>query len=342
MLEKLSIKNFQIHSSFDLEFDKRITCIVGASDVGKSAVLRALKWVLSNSPSGDSFVKDGSSSCQVELEVDGKVVSRHRTPSLNRYLYGTREEFLEYKAFGSDVPEPIANFLNVGPTNFQSQHDPPFWLSDTAGQVSRNLNAVVNLDIIDRALSAAAKAVTKARTALELADERCAKARDRKMSLAWVKKAKAHLGLVSALHADAAEKGARVASLRRLAEEGVRNGKAVDGLRGQARALRRVVKAGRVALALDREVVGLGMLVEKAGRLRSVKAPNTSRLSFAADTYNRAGNERIYMEKMYRELGERTDEAWRMSDEAEVANEDLEEQMGGLCPLCGSEMGDLK
>lgn len=44
---KLRIQNFQAHKDTTIEFD-RITTIVGPSDTGKSAVLRAFKWVEKN------------------------------------------------------------------------------------------------------------------------------------------------------------------------------------------------------------------------------------------------------------------------------------------------------
>jgi AAA15 family ATPase/GTPase len=40
-MKKLRIKNFQIHKDLEIEFGP-ITTIVGPSDIGKSAVLRAL------------------------------------------------------------------------------------------------------------------------------------------------------------------------------------------------------------------------------------------------------------------------------------------------------------
>lgn len=55
---KLRIQNFQAHKDTTIEFDC-ITTIVGPSDIGKSAVLRALKWVAKNEPKGTSFVRDG-------------------------------------------------------------------------------------------------------------------------------------------------------------------------------------------------------------------------------------------------------------------------------------------
>ena len=43
-IESLSLHNFQCHEHLDIAFDPQLTTIVGPSDVGKTAILRALKW----------------------------------------------------------------------------------------------------------------------------------------------------------------------------------------------------------------------------------------------------------------------------------------------------------
>lgn len=168
MLEKIEIKNFQSHKKTTLEFTGGVTSITGPSDVGKSAIIRALSWVLTNYPQGTDFIRNGARAAEVTLHIDGHVITRRRSKSENTYiLNGT-----ELKAFGQGVPDPIAEIVNVGDDNFQSQHDAPFWFSDTPGQVSRKLNAVVDLGVIDDSLAEINRKRTQARTRAEvLVDE---------------------------------------------------------------------------------------------------------------------------------------------------------------------------
>ena len=56
---------------------------------------------------------------------------------------------IEYKAIKTDVPEDIDKIFNINSNNIQQQFDNIFWFSETAGEVGRNLNSIVNLDIID-------------------------------------------------------------------------------------------------------------------------------------------------------------------------------------------------
>ena len=55
MLIQLVIENFQSHEKTALEFCSGINTIVGSSNSGKSAILRALYWVVYNKPGGFGF-----------------------------------------------------------------------------------------------------------------------------------------------------------------------------------------------------------------------------------------------------------------------------------------------
>ena len=185
MLEKILIQNFQCHSKLKIEFDPAITVITGSSDIGKSAILRALRWVCQNYPQGDQFVKDGTNGTTVKLIVDGREIKRKRGKGQNTYLLDKKV----YKAFGSDVPDSIKNVLNLNDVNFASQHDSAFWFSLSAGEVSRQLNSIVDLGIIDSSLSAIGKKVRHTQQTIQICKERLSKAKERKEKVDWITKA---------------------------------------------------------------------------------------------------------------------------------------------------------
>lgn len=149
MIESLSLQNFQAHRRLRVEFGPGINTIVGRSDVGKSAIIRALRWAATNQPGGDQFVTTGTKGTTVTLHVDGHVIKRKRGGSVNSYHLDGEE----YKSFGRGVPGPVVTVLNMGGVCWQGQHDAPFWFSETGGEVARKLNSVVNLAIIDTTLA---------------------------------------------------------------------------------------------------------------------------------------------------------------------------------------------
>ena len=149
MLKKLVLRNFQKHRKLVIEFDPHVTTIVGPSDAGKSTIIRALRWVSLNKPQGTKFTTWGEESVKVTLQTAQENISRARGPSSNTY----RLESAVFKAFGDTVPSGITTTLRITPTNFQRQHDLPYWFSLSAGQVGKELNQIVNLEVIDKTLA---------------------------------------------------------------------------------------------------------------------------------------------------------------------------------------------
>ena len=164
MLKSLNVQNFQSHKSSTLNFAPGVNAIIGASDSGKTAILRALSWIATNRPSGDAFRSSwgGVTECRVDL-TDGNWIARTKDKDGNQYELNAEV----MKAMGMTVPEPITKALNLNAVNIQSQMDAPFLLSSSAGEVAQTLNEVVGLEDIDRALTAANRMVRAANSDME-------------------------------------------------------------------------------------------------------------------------------------------------------------------------------
>jgi exonuclease SbcC len=52
MITQLNITNFQSHVKSVLKLSPGINVICGPSDSGKSAIIRGLRWVIENQPTG--------------------------------------------------------------------------------------------------------------------------------------------------------------------------------------------------------------------------------------------------------------------------------------------------
>lgn len=248
MLERIRIQNFQAHDKLAINLDPGITTIVGPSDVGKSAVIRALRWVLTNQPQGTAFIRHGSKGCTVAVDLDGRNIIRRRGGSLNSYELDGQE----LKAFGTGVPDLVARLVNMGPNNWQGQHDAPFWFSESAPQVSRELNAVVDLGVIDDSLKAIAKTVTNAKARADAATELLSAAVDDRKATAWAKAADSQLQAVEALAAAADDAETARDHLRGLLDTAKTTHETAETATRRAEAAQQVVDAGQVAKdALD-------------------------------------------------------------------------------------------
>jgi len=148
MINSLHIINVQSHKNTFLEFHQGVNVIVGTTDSGKSAILRALRKLAFNKPSGTSLKSWWGRDSRIILNDDAFTIKRNIGTN-NSYVLNDSEDHLTFKAIGTTVPDEVANALNMTEINLQSQMDSPFLLSKTAGEVASHFNKVAGLDKID-------------------------------------------------------------------------------------------------------------------------------------------------------------------------------------------------
>lgn len=164
-IKSIIIKNFQSHNKTILNLDEGVNVIVGPSDVGKTAILRALGWVFFNEPSGDSFIRMGEKEASVEIKFDdGYSVKRIRNKSFNGYHinHPDYEEIKKLSGFGSGVPDDVIEITGVkkfqitddlnSSITYQTQLEGAFLLSQSKDKKAKAIGAISNVNVIDRAL----------------------------------------------------------------------------------------------------------------------------------------------------------------------------------------------
>ncbi len=147
MIKSIRIQNFQSHKDSILDFEPGVNIIIGRSDSGKSAILRAINLLTTNRPSGDSYRSNWGGVTKIEMDTDDAYVARIRSDTNNEYILGDSH----FKAIKTDVPQEILDALNMSEINVQRQLDSPFLLSETSGEVAKHFNKIARLDKIDTA-----------------------------------------------------------------------------------------------------------------------------------------------------------------------------------------------
>lgn len=161
-ISKVIIENFQSHANTTVDF-KDFNGIVGPSDNGKTAIIRAMIWALYNTPSGDSFIKKGENKCQVTILFDdGSSLVKTRTPKTHSYdLYSPGSEPIHLEAFGTGPVDDVVLFHRMGFVDFlgekQSlnvckQLDSPFFLGESPVTKAIIIGKLGNTEVIDKAI----------------------------------------------------------------------------------------------------------------------------------------------------------------------------------------------
>jgi exonuclease SbcC len=166
LFKELSIRNFQSHKDTKIEFENGVNVLVGSSDQGKSAILRAIIWAWSNRPLGTDdivshWARDDKNKIKDAMAVlictDTGVVTRRRTADENEYYLtvGSKDNIKtkKFEAVNKEVPEDVIKFFRLTDVNIQQQHDAPFLLSASSSDVAKYFNKIVRLDVIDTVLS---------------------------------------------------------------------------------------------------------------------------------------------------------------------------------------------
>jgi exonuclease SbcC len=196
MISNILINNYQSHKKSVLELSPGVNIISGESDNGKTAVLRALNWCLFNKPSkGDPSWNSDCSFVTVVFADNHKIM---RCRDKENY-YSIKDLSAPLKAIGQAVPTEVAQIVNITDINIHRQLDPPFLISNTAGEVAKTLNRVVNLDIIDNVLAHANKRIKDEKTQLCFAETSKKKYEEELTDLDWIDGAEEELKKIEEL-----------------------------------------------------------------------------------------------------------------------------------------------
>lgn len=139
VIKKIRIINFQAHRKLDLDLIEFVA-ITGISSSGKTAIMRALEWLLYGAWDS-TYPNDTNLETSVIVQLsNGTIIGRFRKGDKNRAVIRLPgEKAVPYEDFGAVIPG-IYDIINVREIqagtrsvnlNFSRQEDPVFMVSDT-------------------------------------------------------------------------------------------------------------------------------------------------------------------------------------------------------------------
>lgn len=151
MISRILVKNYQSLQNLELKLGK-FTVIVGESDSGKSALIRALTGWATNQ-AGSDFTTHGKSSTSVLVEMDSGDVVGWVKPK-NSYVVNGKE----YAKAGRECPaevKAVTGFIDVvfdedysDLLNIAGQFDPPFLVTLSGTKVAKVIGKVSGIEFL--------------------------------------------------------------------------------------------------------------------------------------------------------------------------------------------------
>jgi len=160
MIKSIRLENFMSHKNSHILLGKRLNVIIGKNDVGKSAILHAIRWFLINEPRGTDFITIGERVTRVSIEVEDAVLVKQRTAAGTQFMIESFGEVID-TYHKSEIPEEFLDILEINVVtkfgnfsaelNFIFQHDSYFMISDSGSSGAQVLGKIAGTDPIDYA-----------------------------------------------------------------------------------------------------------------------------------------------------------------------------------------------
>ena len=350
MIKSLKIQNFQSHKDTELEFEPGVNVIIGQSDSGKTAILRALQWLIWNRPLGDAFRSDWGGDTHVTLETDDCRVVRFKGKGGDHYLLdpkGHEKKAIEFKAFGTEPPEEILQALNLSDINVQNQMDSSFLLSNNSGEVARHFNKIAKIDQIDTSLKAVESWVRSLTQDKKAGEKEIARLEIDLADFKYLDKMEAEVEVLEQLQSKASQAGTAIASLSKLLE-GVEQVDAeiaeFTGLLAAEDSVNEILEdreARREKIMQHKTLKELGLAITEVQReIEEIHdlVDDEQAVNSVLDLYNKVGSKVELKTGLYKII----QDVLKVDEKMEMKLEDLEtleiqwhENMPETCPLCG-------
>lgn len=152
--------DFQAHHHTKLSFVDGSNGLVGSSEAGKSSILRAIQWCLTNHFSGTQFIRIGSNRTIVRVTLsNGYMIERQRGRAATNNFYRLYQGGVmvkEFTAFGRKVPRDISEVHGMDvdrnlSLNFHHQLETAFLLNLSPAKRAEVIGNLDELSRIDRA-----------------------------------------------------------------------------------------------------------------------------------------------------------------------------------------------
>ncbi|MCY9334067.1 AAA family ATPase [Bacillus spizizenii] len=227
-ISRVQLKGFQSHVDSDIRLGSGLNVITGPSDSGKTAVLRAVRWVAFNEPAGEAFLNRAVGETEVSITLEtGQVITKRRRKGKTSYLLQQNEDDEGSLFEKSEVPEEVKAILGIRKEtfgdfettlNFAYQLDAPFLISETASAGAKVLGKLAGTAAVDMAVKSVNKDTIAARNERSRATQDIEKINGELLKFAGVDEAKEQLELAQYVLDEAERKIERLSELKSLLE----------------------------------------------------------------------------------------------------------------------------
>ncbi len=157
-IKSVHIKNFQSYKDQVINLEPGLNLLVGTSDSGKSAILRAISFVLYNYPKKDTLIHFGEKETSVTLEFsDGVKVTRIKGDGRNAIIaVDANGKKIEKEKIDTEIPDEIKELLGNPPQDdfnglisYADQFSKMFLVDLSPSELPRSLSNLTGIEVLE-------------------------------------------------------------------------------------------------------------------------------------------------------------------------------------------------
>ena len=351
MIDSIRIRNIQSHKETELKLHPGVNVIVGSSNSGKSAILRALYWGIYNRPLGidtlcSHWALDDKGNINDEMSVEvtkgDSTLVRRKAKGVNQYVIDGKE----LNAIKTEVPPEVNDFFKLTETNVQRQQDAPFLVSNTSGEVARYFNGIARLDKIDNVLTYAESVKRQGKATIESKEDDLRKQEEVHESFSWIGDAMALLATYDRMMAKLDAVNEDIAKMDASLQE-YKNLNDTDATMQCALMAKKEFdeydRLQKESVDISSNIASLEEQLKRYGELRDVSDIDLDDAKELIDELKSHEDQMTKHVTTYSELDmalQQYEKYNRQDENSQKDIKELKEQLPDICPICGHPMED--
>ena len=346
MLKGLKLINFQSHRHSELEFSSGVNVIVGLSDAGKSAIIKAIDFAANNRPIRNDYRSHWGGRMLIQISTtDEKVISREEGEE-RCYKIDT----LKLKAFGTDVPQEVRTALNFEDVNIQRQQDSHFLLNNTAGDVAKYFNKVAKFDKIDLGQQNVDKWIREINSSISYKEGQLVQEAEKLKQFVDIEKEEAEIEVLENLEKQLKAKERNIDDLSKLIislesletkinefneiledEDSINNIILLyENNRNLDNKIQNLEGLINQLINIENEIENSKLLIEEEGKIDLVLS--------LFEKFNKTDTEERKLANHIEDIEDIEEKITEAEEEYKQLHEEFEQEMGDTCVLCGTKL----
>ena len=211
-------------------------------------------------------------------------------------------------------------------------------MCETAGEVSRQLNSIINLDIIDKTLANRASEIRESKITVDIFKKSLDKAKEDSENLKYVKQLDADLRDIEKLEKQYQENKQKSLLLDKLIESAIKYRVSYKNAVERVSGAKIILSMAKLCREKAKSIEILRNLIKSGQNTQKILSIEIKPLKELNERLNNLEQKKTTLSNLIITVNHRRDILCKVEKELKTFKKEFKEIVGDKCPICGSKM----